>query len=404
MIYNLGIYFYGGLIKLASTWSEKAQKWVNGRKNFWKNLPTVSEDKHVIWFHCASMGEYDQGLPVMEKYKELFPDTYLLVTFFSPSGYEVLKDKSIGDHTCYLPLDTPENARKFVDHFKPERAFFVKYEYWLNYIDACAKNGCEIYGLSAVFRENQRFFKWYAGRFKSMINKFSHFFLQNKASADILAKHGYSHYTITGDTRYDRVLKRAQQKNSNSILESWCADKKNVLIIGSSWPKDEQTIIPLINNKEIEIPVIIAPHEVNKEHIDSIIDSLEVPHQNYTDLENGEELKKETKVIILNCIGVLAKAYKYGTIAYVGGGFGTGLHNILEPAAFGLPVIFGPQHDKFPEAKEFIDEGIGKSISDNLSFIRALHTFHEKEDIEGKVTEFVQRKAGAKEKVLTYFK
>lgn len=404
MIYNLGIYFYGGLIKLASTWSKKAQKWVNGRKNFWENLPTIPKDKHVVWFHCASMGEYDQGLPVMEKYKELFPDTYLLVTFFSPSGYEVLKDKSIGDHTCYLPLDTPENARKFVDHFQPERAFFVKYEYWLNYIDASAKKGCDIYGLSAVFRENQRFFKWYAGRFKSMINKFDHFFLQNKDSADILAKHGYSHYTVTGDTRYDRVLKRAEQNHSNSILESWYVDNSDILIVGSSWPKDEQIIIPLINKKEIDIPVIIAPHEVNKEHIDSINKSLQVPHQNYTDIENGEELKKDTKVIILNCIGVLAKAYKYGTIAYVGGGFGTGLHNILEPAAFGLPVIFGPQHDKFPETEEFIDEGVGKSISDNKSFISALHTFNEKEDIESKVTKFVQQKGGATDKVLTYFK
>tara|TARA_B100000508_G_scaffold136157_1_gene128817 strand:- start:71125 stop:72336 length:1212 start_codon:yes stop_codon:yes gene_type:complete len=403
MLYNLGIYLYGGLIRLASLWNKKAKKWVEGRAGFWNQNLEIPNDRKVIWFHCASMGEYDQGLPVMQAFKEADPKNFILVTFFSPSGYEALISKSIGDHTCYLPLDTPRNAKKFIEKFHPTKAFFVKYEYWLNFIDACTKNGCKLYGLSALFRDDQRFFKWYAGRFKSMIKKFDHFFLQNETSASVLRSNGYENFTISGDTRYDRVILRAKEDRSNEIFEKWSRVDSKILVIGSSWPKDEQLLISLINKKQIEELVILAPHEVNTEHISSIEKQLSVPYQKYTDLENGVELKMDTQVIILNCIGVLAYAYKYGSIAYVGGAFGTGLHNILEPASFGLPVIFGPQHSKFPEADDFIEAGIGSSIQTSTELLSVYNRFKDS-DFEEEVLSFMKRKSGATDEVMSYFK
>jgi 3-deoxy-D-manno-octulosonic-acid transferase len=403
MLYNISIIVYGSIIKLAAIWNKKAKLWINGRKNFWKILPSLDDKKEVVWFHCASMGEYDQALPVMQSYKDQFPNSFLLITFFSPSGYETLKDKSIGDFTCYLPLDTPKNASRFIGYFKPIKAFFVKYEYWLNYIDSCYKNECELYGLSSVFRENQRFFKAYRLRFSRMINKFDYFFLQNEESASILKANGYSNYLLTGDTRYDRVVMRANQNSSNEYFEKWKTDNP-ILVVGSSWPSDEGLIIPLINQNKINASVILAPHEVNPQHIDQITSSLALPYQLYTDLEEGQEVKQETKVIILNCIGVLANAYKYGDVAYVGGGFKTGLHNILEPAAFGLPVIFGPNHKKFPEAKSFINAGIAKSINNSETCEKALNQFFEDHIISKRVQDFVSQNVGATEKVMSHFK
>ncbi len=403
MFYSLGIYAYGGIVRLASLWNAKARKWILGRKNFWSKLPTIPKNKEVVWFHCASMGEYDQGLPVMESFLDNFPNTYLLVTFFSPSGYEAIKDKSIADHTCYLPLDTKRNAKRFVDHFNPKKVFFVKYEFWLNYIDSCYRSDCKLFGLSAVFREDQRFFKWYGGRFTSMIDKFEHFFLQNNKSARTLSINDYNNFTVTGDTRFDRVLIRAKHNEHNPILEKWTKRKRNVLVIGSSWPKDEEILYPLINDTESSTAVILAPHEVNKEHIDGIIDKLNVPFQKYTDLLKGEVVESTTEVIILDCIGVLANAYKYGTLAYVGGAFGKGLHNILEPASFGLPVVFGPNHKKFPEAQEFIDAKIGKSINDEDSCSLALNVFAQDSNCDKKVLDIMEEKSGATSKVISYF-
>lgn len=403
MFYSLGIHIYGGLIQLAALWNKKASKWVSGRRMFWSKLPEIPKNKEVVWFHCASMGEYDQGLPVMERYVENFPGTFLLVTFFSPSGYEAIKDNSIADHTCYLPLDTRSNAKRFINHFHPAKAFFVKYEFWLNYIDVCSKSSCDLYGLSAVFRPDQRFFQWYGGRFRSMIQKFDHFFLQNDKSAQILATHDHYNYTVTGDTRYDRVLDRVKLKEKNPLFEKWSISKRNILVIGSSWPKDEEILYPLINDIENSTAVILAPHEVDSEHIDKIISNLSVPFQRYTDLEKGQVIEMSTKIIILDCIGVLANAYKYGTLAYVGGAFGKGLHNILEPASFGLPVVFGPNYQKFPEAKEFIDAKIGKSINDADSCSIALNTFAQDKNSEKKVLDFMRDKSGATVRVISYF-
>lgn len=398
MFYNLGVSLYGLALKMASLVHPKAKKWVDGRRNFWDNLPDVS-DKKVIWFHCASLGEYDQGKPIMEAWRKRNPTDYILVTFFSPSGYENMAKKSVGDYTCYLPLDTPTNAQKFIQYFQPKVTFFIKYEIWINHLTEAKKIGSKIYSISASFRKNQRFFKWYGSKFRKALSLFDHIFVQREESKTLLATIGIHQVTVSGDTRFDRVIQRAREEKVNEIIEPW-ARNSEILVVGSSWEDDERIIIPYINDFKMRNQVILAPHEVNSKHVDEITRQLKVSYQLYTNLQKGEPLKPTTIVLILDCIGVLADAYRYGTIAYVGGGFGTGLHNILEPAAFGLPVIFGPKHDKFPEAKEFINAGIGKDIGNGNEFFEAYKFFQKQTDIRRKVNEFVGKNVGATEKIM----
>lgn len=393
MLYTLGVYLYGTLIRLGSLFSSKAKKWVNGRKNFWNNIPNL-DGKKVIWFHCASLGEYDQGKPIMEAWKDKYPTDFILITFFSPSGYENIKDKSVGDFTCYLPLDTKTNAKRFMQHFQPQVAFFIKYEIWVNHLKEAKTENCIIYSVSASFRENHRFFKWYGGTFRKALTLFDHIFVQNKRSQVLLSEIGINNVTVSGDTRYDRVAQRAEANTVNPIIESWAKDN-SVFVVGSSWPKDEEIIIPLLNSGKLTDKVIFAPHEVDTKHVKTIIDQIGISYQCYTSIQNGETLQTATQVLILDCIGVLADAYRFGEIAYVGGGFGTGLHNILEPAAFGLPVVFGTVHDKFPEAKEFIEAKIGQECSDKESFYQAYVSFKKQETIQSKVKSFIEKKRGA---------
>lgn len=393
MLYSLGIYFYGLLMRIGALFHPKAKKWVQGRKNFWSKIPNL-RGENVIWFHCASLGEYDQGKPIMEAWKKEHPSDYILVTFFSPSGYENIKDKSVGDFTCYLPLDTKRNARKFMKYFSPSKVFFIKYEIWVNHLKAAKKSGAKLYSVSASFRKNHRFFKWYGGTFRKALLLFDHIFVQYDLSKKLLAKIGITNVTVSGDTRYDRVAQRAEEEKENAIISPW-AQNESVFVMGSSWTVDEEMIIPYINDYKIKTKVIIAPHEVNKAHIQQIEERLKVNYQLYTNIQKGEELKRHTHVLILDCIGVLADAYRYGNIAYVGGGFGSGLHNILEPAAFGSPVVFGPIHQKFPEAQAFIDAGIGKSCDENKTFFEAYSAFTMNEDIQKQVQEFIESQRGA---------
>jgi 3-deoxy-D-manno-octulosonic-acid transferase len=393
MLYTLGIYIYGFLMRLGALFHPKAKKWVNGRKNFWNKIPDL-KNENVIWFHCASLGEYDQGKPIMEAWKKEHPQDFILVTFFSPSGYENIKNKSIGDFTCYLPLDTHKNAKKFVRFFNPSKVFFIKYEIWINHLKAVKRSGAKLYSVSASFRKNHRFFKWYGGTFRKALFLFDHIFVQYQLSKDLLSKIGITNVTVSGDTRYDRVAQRAKENKDNEIIAPWAKDE-SIFVIGSSWPTDEEMIIPYINDYKINTKVIIAPHEVNRTHIKQIEERLKINYQLYTNIQNGEKLKRHTQVLILDCIGVLADAYRYGNIAYVGGGFGTGLHNILEPAAFGTPVIFGPIHKKFPEAQEFINVGIGKSCDENKTFFSTYTAFKKNKKIENEVKKFIKGKLGA---------
>ena len=384
---------YGIILRIGSLFHPKAKKWVNGRKNYWENIPNI-DSENVIWFHCASMGEYDQGKPIMEAWKKKHPTDFILVTFFSPSGYENIKDKSVGDFTCYLPLDTKKNAEKFMNHFHPKNVFFIKYEIWINHLKAAKKNGAKIYSVSASFRKNHRFFKWYGGIFRKALFLFDHIFVQYQLSRILLSEIGINNVTVSGDTRYDRVAQRAAEEKENKLIAIWVKNEP-IFVMGSSWSKDEEMIIPYINDYKINTKVIIAPHEVDKAHIQEIENRLKVSYQLYTNIINGEKLENQTQVLILDCIGVLADAYRYGEIAYVGGGFGSGLHNILEPASFGLPVIFGPIHTKFPEAKEFIASEIAKSCEENKTFFNAYKSFKKNKDIKAKVKSFIEVKRGA---------
>lgn len=399
MLYSLGIYLYHIILHIASVFHPKAKAWIKGRKNFWSQLPQI-ENQNVVWFHCASLGEYDQGKPVMEKWKETYPNDFLLITFFSPSGYEHIVNKSIGDYTCYLPLDTKKNAQKFIQHFQPKNTFFVKYEFWINFLKATKQGGSKIYAISASFRKKQHFFKWYGGIFRKALGLFDHIFVQNQKSLDLLSSINIRNASISGDTRYDRVMQRAAVRNENVIIAPWAKDEE-IFIIGSSWPDDEEIIIPYINDFKIKSKVIIAPHEVHSKNIERITQSLKVSYQLYTQIEKGEPLNPLTMVLVLDCIGVLADVYQYGKIAYVGGGFGTGLHNILEPASFGLPVIFGPKHQKFPEAHEFIERKIGKSCHENRTFFNAYREFIKEENINERVSTFMNEKKGATEIIIS---
>lgn len=388
-------------MRVVALFHPKAKLWVKGRNHFFSQLPSI-ENKKVYWFHCASLGEFDQALPVINLMKEKEPGLFILVTFFSPSGYlHYHKRNHKADYVCYLPLDTPSNARKFITHFSPEKAFFVKYEFWANYIFQVKKSGAELYSISALFRADHRFFKKSGGFFRTVLQQFDYFFVQNNTSAELLKSIGITNLMITGDTRFDRVIENKNNVQANSIIEKFLEDEK-AFVIGSSWPADEDLIIPFLNAKAIEIKTIIAPHDVSEGHIQQIISKLSVPFVRYSAL-NVESEFSDQNILIIDTIGQLANAYSYGELAYVGGGFSGSLHNILEPAVFGLPVIFGPKHSRFPEAEQFIQQGIGFSVETADDLEETLKKIESTFDIlKEKTAAFVESQAGASVKIINY--
>jgi len=400
--YNIGILLYGSTLRFASLFHPKAKLWIDGRKNIFKTFPTI-QNQSTYWFHCASLGEFDQALPVINDLKKDNPNLFILVTFFSPSGFlHFHKRTHSADFVCYLPLDTPSNAKKLIGHFKPEKVFFVKYEFWANYIFEAKKSGATLYSISAIFRPDHRFFKKTGGFFRSILTHFDFFFVQNQSSANLLKSININNYLITGDTRFDRVIENKKNLEQNSLIDSFLGTEK-AFIIGSSWPSDEESLIEFINDNTIKRRVIIAPHDVSESHIMQIISKLKVTYKRYSQL-NTENTYVE-KVLILDTIGQLANAYSYGFQAYIGGGFSGNLHNILEPAVFGLPVIFGPKHSRFPEAEQFITEGIGFSI-DSKESLKDILLKEESSIIllKEKTTKFVQSQAGATLKIINYLK
>jgi 3-deoxy-D-manno-octulosonic-acid transferase len=400
-LYNLGIRFYSIFILIASFFNPKAKEWIDGRKNFFKRLPELKND-NIYWFHCASLGEFDQALPVINLLKEKDSSIFILVTFFSPSGYlHFHKRKHQADFVCYLPSDTPKNAKKFIAYFNPKKVFFVKYEFWANYIFEAKKNKTQLFSLSAIFREKQHFFKPQGRFFRKVLRQFDFFYVQDNHSKKLLLSIGIDQSIVSGDTRYDRVLENKNQLEPNLILEDFLKGEK-AFIIGSSWPEDEQIILPFINSDQINQKVIIAPHDISEKHVDEISNELTVKHIRFTSLLKGTKITDE-KVIIIDTIGHLTNAYNYGNIAYVGGGFSGSLHNILEPTVFGLPVIFGPKFSKFPEAQTFIDFGNGFSINDSDSFLNTyIEVFQNYSATQEKTFEIIQLNKGASLKVINH--
>ncbi len=395
-LYNFSIQIYGLLIRIAALFNVKAKSWINGRKDFFKNLPELPK-KPICWVHCASLGEFDMSLPVLRKLKEKNPDYYLVVTFFSPSGMNHYQKRNHPvDLALYLPLDSPKNAKKLMLYLKPEIGLIVKYEFWHNYILEAKKNGVKMYSIGTLLRKNQHYFKIYGGFFRKTLTLFDCFFTQNQNTIDLLKSIGIEKCILTGDPRIDQVLQNKKEFVPNPRIETFLQGRK-ALIIGSSWEDDEKILFPFIREK-CDFPIIIAPHNINEENIRRIEKNLEGLTQRYTDAS-----ATESQVLILNTIGHLNTAYYYGNFAFIGGGFSGRLHNILEPAVFGLPVIFGPKYSRFPEAQTFIELGIGfsvqtterlkvidKSISENLNKIQL------------KTSSYVESQSGTDEKIISY--
>ena len=355
LLYNLGILFYGFLIRVAALFNEKAKLFVAGRKNWKKKLGSViDKNASYIWVHCASLGEFEQGRPVLEEIKKQFPKYKIVLTFFSPSGYEIRKNYEGADIVAYLPMDTKNNAQEFIRLVSPQKVFFVKYEFWYNYITELKRQQIPLYIISAIFRENQQFFKstpwgkWY----RKMLHSFEHIFIQNDTSARLLEQAGIKHYTVSGDTRFDRVAEIASGAKKFEIVEKF-KGKNVTLIAGSTWKPDEELLAAFINNSS-NVKFIIAPHEVTPANINRIQELLKKPvicfsKADISDIDSYD-------VLIIDSIGILSSLYQYGNIAYIGGGFGVGIHNILEAATFKLPVLFGPNYLKFKEAVDLVNE------------------------------------------------
>lgn len=341
------------ILKIVAPFNKKINLFVEGRKPVFKILSDkIKAYDKTIWFHAASLGEFEQGLPVMERMKSRFPNHLIVLTFFSPSGYEVRKNNTIADVTVYLPLDTQSNVNKFMKLVRPDMVFFIKYEYWPNYLNALQNKEIPTYLISGIFREKQAFFKWYGGFYRKALDAFEHFFVQNSSSKELLLQLGKTNVTVSGDTRFDRVTAILHQNNELDFIEEF---KNNTLtvVIGSSWPKDEALLINYISNAN-NVKFIIAPHNINKDQIDDLKNQISKKTILFSSLnfnEIGASKLSEYDVFIIDTIGILTKIYSYADIVYVGGGFGNpGVHNILEPATFGVPIVIGPNYSHFAEA------------------------------------------------------
>ncbi len=401
LLYFLIVRLYFLIILISSPFYPKALLWLTGRRAWRSSLKqSIDNKKPIAWFHCASLGEFEQGRPLIEEYKRRNPNHAILLTFFSPSGYEVRKGYKGVDYVFYLPLDTKKNAKDFIDIVKPIKVFFIKYEFWFHYLNELSKREIPIYLVSAIFRPNQIFFRWYGGLNRRMVKCFNHIFLQDKDSIPLLESIGITNVTVAGDTRFDRVYSTANASERIPMLEEFC-DNSLVLVAGSTWPEDEEIIIELIKETGKQLKFIIAPHEIDSSRIEKFRTRLSEPSIRFTnpDIESFAS----ARVLILDTIGILASAYRYGSIAYVGGGFGSGIHNTLEPATFGLPILFGPNYHKFKEAKELLRLGSAFSISsseDLISRITFLANNNELRNNLGKISkEFVYQNIGATTKI-----
>jgi 3-deoxy-D-manno-octulosonic-acid transferase len=352
-LYNFAISLFGIVVRFLAVFNEKLALFVEGRKEtFTKLKATIQPNEKSIWMHCASLGEFEQGRPILEAIRLSRPQYKVILSFYSPSGYEVRKDYRGVDVVVYLPIDTISNARKFIELVHPDMAIFVKYEFWPNILSVLKEQSIRTILVSGVFRENQLFFKSYGKWMKKSLQSFSHFFVQNKSSENLLKKIGFSNVTISGDTRFDRVASILEQNNSLDFLKDFVKDQI-VLVAGSTWPSDESKLVKFINkNPHKNLRYIIAPHNMNPKDILKLKSAIDCPVSLYSE----GSIDTKAKVFIADTVGILTKIYSYADIAYVGGGYDKeGVHNVLEPAVFGIPLVIGPVFDKFEEAKELVE-------------------------------------------------
>jgi 3-deoxy-D-manno-octulosonic-acid transferase len=405
-VYNLVIWLYLGIIYFASVFNNKARLWLKGRKNLFNKISgEIGSQEKIIWIHAASLGEFEQGRPVIEGLRQSKTEYKILLTFFSPSGYEIRKNYSGADYIYYLPVDTIINARRFVNIVKPRIVVFVKYEFWFNYINVLHQQNIPLFIISAIFRHDQHFFCWYGGWFRKMLKKVSFFFVQNQNSLDLLRSVGIENALISGDTRFDRVYESARIARQFPLVEKFKAGKK-ILLLGSSWPEDEELILTTIKDFD-DLKIIIAPHEVHESRIISIKDNFkQLRTERYSRI--NEDSVSNFEVLIIDSIGILSGIYRYCDIAFIGGGFGKGIHNILEAVTFGKPVIFGPNYHRFNEAVRLIDFGGAFTVSNQSelsNFLQQLlNDVSRYLEVSAICTEYIENNRGATNLILNHVK
>lgn len=402
-LYNIVLLLASQVVKILALFSPKIKLFVDGRKTVFQTLSSkINPGDKTIWFHAASLGEFEQGLPVMEKIKAEFPNHKIVVTFFSPSGYEVRKNNTIADVTVYLPLDTKSNAKQFLKVVHPDLVFFIKYEYWPNYLNELKKTNTKTYLISGIFRKKQAFFQWYGGFYRNALKAFDYFFVQNESSKLLLQELGFNNVKISGDTRFDRVVAILERDNSLDFIKQFKNDTTTI-VIGSSWPKDEALLVNYINQTNENVKFIIAPHNIKTEQILELKNSISKKTILFSEKENADLSVYD--VLIVDTIGILTKIYSYADIAYVGGGFGNpGVHNILEPATFGIPIVVGPNFSHFAEAVALVHQEGCVSIANQNELNDAFANLILNEDVrheKGHIcSTFVQMNKGATDVIL----
>jgi 3-deoxy-D-manno-octulosonic-acid transferase len=401
VLYNLGILIFSALARLASPFNSRASLWVKGRKNWAHKISEkINPGDRVIWVHCASLGEFEQGRPVIEAIKQQMPQFRIFLTFFSPSGYEIRKNYAFADCVSYLPSDTPSNAARLIELVKPEYVIFVKYEFWSNYISAIYKNEIPLYLISGIFRRSQHFFKWYGSFFRSMLKKFEMIYVQDQNSLDLLTEIGIRNAILAGDTRFDRVVQIAGTAKIIPQLEQFRGVER-LFLAGSSWKPDEEIISEYINMFPGKMKWVFAPHEVDKSNVDRLQSLFKVKTVRFSEFS---EKDADSRVLIIDNIGMLSSAYSYAYIAAIGGGFGKGIHNILEPACWGIPVIFGPKFSNFKEAVDLLEDGGAKTFVTFDDFRKIMDLLLSDEKIytnsAGIASKYVKENAGATEIII----
>ena len=405
LLYSLAIRCYSGMISLASLLGNaKARLWSQGRRKQWDRLKSDDSDAEWIWFHVSSLGEFEQGLPLIEKIKERYPKYKLLLTFFSPSGYEPRKNFQLADKVAYMPSDTLTNAKRLVDNFNIKAAFFVKYDFWFNYMKVLNDNDIPLYYISALLHSNHYFFKFYTSWFRKQLRYVKHYFVQNEETENLLKSIGIVNVTVTGDTRFDRVYDIARQSQSFPEIENFINGRK-CIIAGSSWQTDERFLIPFIERMPENYCMIIAPHDISDSHINQITSQLK-DYRLYTEIQQPTANGQSPKVLVVNTIGILKKIYRYARFAYVGGGFMSSIHNTQEALVYGCPVVIGPKYHKFVEAVDLVKDGGMFSVSNqqelNDIFERLINdeVFYDK--VSNICQDYVKLSIGATEKILNY--
>ena len=412
IFYNIAIWLFAGGVQIAALFNHKARLFARGRKGQFQRLrEAISDETSIAWFHCASLGEFEQGRPVMEAYRQKYPQHKILLSFFSPSGYEVRKNYEGADYICYLPIDTPRNVRRFLSLVRPCRAVFIKYEFWPNYLRFLKKQAIPTYIVSAIFRPSQIFFKWYGGFFRKLLKAYHRLFVQDEASAKLLKKIHIEEVEIVGDTRFDRVWAHTRQPADLPLLAAF-AQNALTIIAGSSWASDEERLAEAMNVLPDNVRMVIAPHEVHEEHIAAIENLFKkFSPLRYTTLHSSPFTLSPftlhpSRILILDTIGLLLSAYSYGQIAYVGGGFDAdnGVHNTVEPAAYGLPVLFGPVYQKYAEAVDLVNNGGGKSVKNTAELIACLQEWtlqpEKRQEAGQRSADYVRKKQGATQKIM----